>query len=145
MSVLAGIEISFSKENNVLNLIDSLTQYGWCLNENSTISYLPLGDNEQYDWQTESLDNWDFICGVIEKKMLTGEMVGLSLTWKDSMIGGEFLFDSNGSYLNIGLSINRKTKGDSNDTDFNWYTEKLTEAFFEKAIKVENIETSQID
>lgn len=145
MSILAGIIINFSEENNTLDLIDALRCYGWCCNDNNIISYLPLGDNDKYDWKTEGIDNWNFVSSIIEKKILANEMVGISLTWKGSVIGGEFLFDASGSFLNIGLSINRKLISDSNDTDFKWYIERLTNAFNEKAIKLKNIETSQLD
>jgi len=46
----------FCKETNVFYLIDLLCKGGWTVyNEKGNIEYLPIGDDELYNWQEDRI------------------------------------------------------------------------------------------
>ena len=131
MSISATINIHLIKRKiqctSTLDVIKGLVNSGWSLTHDKYTSYLPLGDKDDFDWQSE--ENMDFasITRLILAKKASGELVGLILTWKATGIGGVFLFRSDESF-SMGISINRQKivlKNNYVITDFQWYLERL--------------------
>lgn len=91
-----------------------------------SITYLPLGDHDYFDWQSDEI-NIKELTEIVNKKEACGELVGLELLWDTTDIGGHLLIHSE---LNFSFSIiiNRKELNSLNNdrvTDINWYVERI--------------------
>jgi hypothetical protein len=139
MSILANITIHLKKMKSepisVLNIIDTLLSTGWTIDDGGKVSYLPLGDNDEFDWKIrENISTKEFK-EIVRKKEMAGEFIGIIMTLKDTTIGGTFLFRLDQA-ISFNLDINRREIAIGNSysiTDFQWYLEKilppLNEAF----------------
>lgn len=133
MSVSAYLELkvvhSQGCEMNPVALVEQLMDYGWEPSINYEMSYLPLGDDGDFDWETEKF-NLESLMATLREKELQGELIGVVLTWKDSGIGGQFLVYEDGT-LSISMSINRKFIDEVEEkiTDLNWYLVRILPAF----------------
>lgn len=142
MSVSAYLEVKLShpqiKKMSSVELIQRLLNQGWALNYDGEVSYLPLGDNDEFAWRAESISS-ESLLAILNEKEQRGELVGVVLTWKDSGIGGDFLVYNDGT-LSVSLSINRKLIEDveSGITDLNWYLVKLLPVFSGDGLQVES-------
>ena len=68
MSISASIDLKFlgygSKQISIKKIIQLLLNFGWTLKDNGKVSYLPLGDDDNFNWLHEDinlekfLDNW---------------------------------------------------------------------------------------
>ncbi|NVJ51715.1 MAG: hypothetical protein HWE11_15095 [Gammaproteobacteria bacterium] len=143
MSVLAGIDIYFKSELEPIILIELLVKNGWTYDDNGQIVYLPINDNDMFEWQTKNLSDWNSVKEIIREKSTLKELIGLSLTWGSTQVGGEFLFDPKDNSLGIGLNCNRKTKVGTNETDFDWYLEKLINPLEKEGFDIIKYEVSQ--
>lgn len=138
MSIDSTISIKLTNKISAVEIIKSLMTYGWTLNDYGKVSYLPLGDNDDFNWQSENI-SIDTLFDIVRNKELLGEMVGVMLTWEDSLIGGSFLFDNDKSFT-FNICINRKIiigYDDYNMTNVSWYIERLIPAINSDRIKVE--------
>ncbi len=126
MSLSASIDFQFNKTPtfNPVSIIDSLLEFGWSYDDGH-ISYLPLGDNDSFDWQSEEIIHWPKIEKIITQKCANKEIVGIYLVWPSSLIGAQFLFKTKESQLLVQLTARKKIKGQERATDFTWYLEKL--------------------
>jgi hypothetical protein len=127
MSVDATISMCLNNNYEPLDIIEILLEFGWTLNDYGGISYLPLGDVDAFNWQTQQQMTFEELKKIITSKQQTNEVVGIVMTWKDTLIGCTFLLRKN-SILSIGLGVDRQIKELNKNyqiTDFNWYLEKL--------------------
>ncbi len=129
MSQSVSIRFQFNEifPLNPVTIIDSLLESGWSYNDYEKISYLPLGNlDDLFDWQRENINNWYKVKNLITQKCEKKEIIGISMVWKESLSGGQFLFSTKDSSFSVHLSINRKPIfGLAPATDFTWYLEKL--------------------
>lgn len=113
--------------NNMLSckeIINLLLKTGWNIQKNSKITFLPLNDDDMFDWTTSETTLSDFIKLVDEKEYLK-EIVGVELYWKDTDIGGHLLMFNNCDF-SFELNINTKYIGEKvKIPDLNWYAERL--------------------
>ncbi|WP_144687022.1 hypothetical protein [Acetivibrio clariflavus] len=110
------------------------------------VSFLPLGDNDDYDWQSEEID-LEQLMDIIDKKEKQNEVIGVILYWDKSSIGMQLLIWNSGKLPFI-LTINRKILNDNteiNVTDVNWYLERILPAFIGGNILPYNYAKSTID
>ncbi len=145
MSKSAGIYIGFHKPVEATSLVLDLLESGWAYDDYGKISYLPLGDDDKFDWQRVDLDRWDYVLDVIDKKAKLQELVGLALTWNNTNIGGEFLIDGRGLYLTVSLTINRKVIEGTRETDFMWYEAKVSQFLVSRGYEISSVKNEQID
>jgi hypothetical protein len=131
MSIVASIEISLVEDKtrsiSAVNVINVLKNFGWSLVHDNHTSYLPIGDKDDFDWQSEKNMDFLLLAKIIVQKEAAGELIGLILTWQTSDIGIVFLFYMDKT-ISISASINRQTIALANNyaiTDFQWYLEKL--------------------
>lgn len=140
MSIAASIDIKYiiGQYGNI-KVINKLLQYGWSLNDNGVASYLPFGDEDDFNWRSENI-SFDNLMAILQKKEQSGELIGVVLTWKDSGIGGQFLFWNDG-HISINLTLKRKMIETSTTkiTDVNWYFTKLLPIFNEVELLVESL------
>lgn len=129
MSLDTSINIKLKKGDEIIDaitLLKDLISGGWNIINNNSISYLPIGDDGDYDWQEEDMPIDDFF-KIVRTKEENNEIIGVILRWEDSEIGGSFLIYSN-LEITFSICINRKRiKLSSNEeiTDINWYIERL--------------------
>lgn len=133
MSISAGISIRLSDGNrskSAVNIIKVLIDSGWNLFHDGYISYLPIGDKDDFDWQAKKAMSFEKLTKIIEIKEKTEEVVGVIMTWQNTDIGGTLLFwpeDSLNTFA-MNITINRKKTKLADDyeiTDFQWYLPKL--------------------
>lgn len=130
MSISASISIQLGKKGNekihAKELINTLVSDKWELQNDGKISYLPLGDDDDFDWQDDEITIKELL-DIIDKKEKLGEIVGVSMLWDTTDIGVQLLIRSE-LELSFLLNVNRKTliSSDSkNLTDVNWYLERI--------------------
>lgn len=131
MSISSSIDIYLVNNNKTIIspiiLIEKFLNFGWTLNDCGKATYLPIGDDGNYDWQSESISK-DSLMAILDEKEKLGEVIGISMTWENTNIGGSFLFLKNGE-ISISLIINRKSLGGMNNTDVSWYLTRIMPVF----------------
>jgi hypothetical protein len=142
MSHAAGINISMSsKTKSTIELIEILLNNGWSVKDQGHISYLPLDDEDAFNWQHVAIPSWPKIVETLKQKEKNREMIGLVMTWKDVNIGGEFLFFPDGRQLAISWSVNRRTLKHCTDfTDHSWYLSRILTPLLKECIVIESVQ-----
>jgi hypothetical protein len=142
MSHAAGIHIAFStRVKNTVALLELWLNHGWSFNDHNHISYLPLGDKDEFNWQHAMLASWSDIAEILKKKDESHELIGLVMTWKETAIGGEFLVFPDGKRLSINWNVNRRTlKYWMNFTDHSWYISRILPPLLKEHIEIETIQ-----
>ncbi len=142
MSVSASIDVKIKVETKffVLEVIKLLLAFGWCFNYDGAVFYLPVGDDDNFDWYSDDISDDDLLDILREKEKL-GELIGVAMTWENTGIGGGFLFRSDGTVL-LNLNINRR-KAEYGFTDVNWYFSRIIPAFAVGKLHIESIEFSE--
>lgn len=142
MSIDASISITLSKSTHrsisPIEMIQALLDSGWTFNDYGKVSYLPVGDNNDYDWQREEMAT-SALMDILITKANSNEEIGVTMTWQDTNIGGIFSFRKKDN-ISINLIMNRKTYLDENNfqiTDVNWYLTRLLPTFNQGEICVE--------
>jgi hypothetical protein len=145
MSLSASIDLQLAVSNRPrlsgVEIIQSFLAFGWTLNDDGGVSYLPIGDDDEFDWQTANI-NHDEILEIIKKKEMLGELIGISMTWGKSGIGGDFLLRSNGS-ISVILSTNLKRDIETGLIDVNWYISKIITPL-SKLVGIESLRYNEI-
>ena len=143
MSVSASLEIKLShrlgQQISPLNIVELLRRFGWSFRLEGRVSYLPVGDIDDFNWTNEALSD-DALLSVLQQKEITGEIIGVAMTWRDTEIGGQFLF-ARQSTVSINLNINRIVLASCAPlTDVSWYISRLAPAFSSCDIILEALE-----
>ena len=142
MSHAAGINITISSSTkNILELIEVLVNNGWSVKDHSHISYLPLCDEDAFTWQHVAIAAWPKIVETLKQKEKNRELIGLVMTWKDTNIGGEFLFFPDGQQLAVSWSVNRKAlKHCADFTDHSWYLTRILTPLLKEGVVIESVQ-----
>jgi hypothetical protein len=142
MSHAAGINITISSSaKSILELIEVLLNNGWSVKDHGHISYLPLGDEDTFNWQHVALATWPKIIETLKQKEKNRELIGLAMTWKETNIGGEFLFFPDRQRLAVSWSVNRKAlKHCANFTDHSWYLTRMLTPLLKAYIVIESVQ-----
>lgn len=149
MSISAWIDIHLSSSANLsaTDLIRQFAKEGWdYTGRNGEVTYLPLGDGDNFNWLSEAVDSAN-IMNIIEMKQAQREIVGIQLLRRDSEIGCDMLM-FNTNQIGFSLSIARKTieiQGDIDMTDFSWYLERILPVFKHAGLRVERVQCEQLD
>ena len=141
MSTTATLDLRIALTNSSVatsKIIPALRGAGWSFDDNGLSSYLPIGDDNDFSWKREMVQE-NVLMDILRRKELLRESLGVVMTWNDSGIGGEFLFHIDGT-VSFSLSINRKKLGGNRITDVNWYLERILPALLENSISVESFE-----
>lgn len=141
MSISASIDINLKADivpsTISITAIQGLIGIGWTFDSDGNVFYLPLGDDDQFNWKTEFIHQEDLF-NILKRKAELFELIGVSMTWQKSNVGGDFLFRSDGS-ISIALSINRKTITGCSSTDLSWYLERLLPGFSRVNLLIERL------
>lgn len=126
MSVAFSLNIKL--EANCLihckEIIELLIKNEWNIRKGEEITYLPLNDDDMFEWTTSTISDSDFLKLVDEKERIN-ELIGMEIFWTDTDIGGHLLLYS---AIDFSFELNINTKFIQEEykiPDFNWYAEKL--------------------
>jgi len=145
MSVSASIDlrivdVSSKKVILPIKTLTILAQNGWSLiNQYGYAGYLPVNDNDEFNWQGEKI-NEPALMEILQKKEDLDELVGVNIYWQNTEIGGSILLwtekIASQKKIHTPMSFicdgNRKILSDDYHckiTDVNWYLTKLLPAF----------------
>lgn len=150
MSVQASIDIEFANlpqnPKSTTDIIKMLLDNGWTLNDNGGISYLPIGDNYDFDWIMQSQILSTELMQILTEKEKQKELIGVVLTWQNTNIGGSFLF-YNSNIISAILNVDRKILHGLNDfkmTDANWYVSRLIPIFYKNNVLIKSFTFEEI-
>ena len=107
--------------SSIAEVISAFNKIGWGYSDNVR-DYLPLHDDDMYEWQAEAISIEELL-SIITNKQECGELCGVALYHQDSD-KGIHLLASNTKEIMVNIIINRKTIcGDF--TDISWYIENI--------------------
>ena len=145
MSREAMLEINCSRySEKIIDIISLFNKMGWkYFNSKGEVEYLPLGDDDDYDWQKSVLSD-DEVREVINSKQEHSEKIGLNLYYNNSFVGISLLAD-NTSQILLNLNINRKTINDTRDalTDVTWYIKHIVQKLEAEGCKIEHFKVEE--
>lgn len=122
-SVSLNVKLNSNAIHSCKEIIILLLRFGWNIEKNSKITFLPLNDDDMFDWTSSDITFDDFI-KLVEEKENAKEIVGVELYWKSTDIGGHLLMYNNSDF-SIEFNINTKYVEEMiKIPDFNWYAEK---------------------
>jgi hypothetical protein len=145
MATSSSIDILFFDNIDPMLVIDRLLNEGWSFNDGDHITYLPLGDSDDFDWQWANLEEWKSVYEVLKYKASKDESIGLAISWKETKIGGELVIWSNKNSISFILNTNRKNieKLRHKTTDYSWYLERILAPIIALGIRIEKINCEQ--
>ena len=124
MSRSISFDVELYKNTSAKAILESLIKAGWNPIIDNAINYLPIGDNDMFDWTMEEL-TIDKLFEIIYLKEKMKETIGVQLNWENTDIGVT-LSISNQKELYFIISINTKyIDRDVYFVDFNWYAQKF--------------------
>lgn len=145
MSREAMLEINCSRySEKIIDIISLFNKMGWkYFNSKGEVEYLPLGDDDDYDWQKSVLSD-DEVRKVINSKQEHSEKIGLNLYYNNSFVGISLLAD-NTSQILLNLNINRKTINDTRDalTDVTWYIKHIVQKLEAEGCTIEHFKVEE--
>lgn len=130
----------YGREFDPLVILKILLEHQWTIDDYGRITYLPLGDNDEYAWESVPLTEEQSVMNILRTKDKHGELIGITLLWSESKIGGSFLIDRNDRSVSVSLNTNRKEHDDYPITDIAWYLGKLIPPLLESGYEIERIE-----
>lgn len=132
MEALITLDCSNYSENMV-DILKVFQQIEWGLyNPQGRIEYLPVGDDDEYNWQCEIMPEIRFY-DIINDKIANKELVGVRLFYNNGDESISLLaYDTKQIILGI---ENRKTI-DERHTDMIWYLKNIIYKLFEQGIRL---------
>lgn len=138
MSVSATLDIELFEGNiDSVEIIECLLRNGWRIEDNGNKVYLPINDDDMFNWQSEDIITDYEVIEILRKKNSINEVLGVSLSWLDTNIGGEFLVRQDLS-ISMSLSNNRQLNS-YGVTDFDWYLSKIVPILNKRELNIESI------
>ena len=142
MSVTSSISIKFTKNVDAIEVIMAFLKSEWVYVYHGAIMYLPLHDQDMYDWQYDPVEEWQRIISLLEKKRDQREPVGLAMS--SDTEGATFSFDG-GANLSIILDADRRKLVEGQPfTDFSWYLKKIVCPLIAAKFSIEYLECSDV-
>lgn len=109
--------------DDIRDVIKVFNQIGWnTYTSNGEVEYLPVGDNDMYDWKCEILSEKE-LYNIISRKIEKKEMIGVGLFYADGSEGVSFLAQDTDNIL-LHILTNRRIIIGRN-TDMAWYVENI--------------------
>lgn len=144
----AIIEMDCSRySEKIIDIINLFNNVGWKYYDgDENVEYLPLGDDDDFDWQKQNLSEKD-LCDLVNRKQAAFEIVGINLFYNDSNEGITFLA-SNTKEIVLNLNLYRRTlNDDSRDsiTDIGWYFDNIIQKIKEKECPIDYIKFEEYE
>ncbi len=126
MEALMTLDCSNYSED-IVDVLRIFQQIGWYIyNPQGKVEYLPIGDDDEYDWQCKEISEIE-LYDIILKKIAKKEQIGINLFYSNGTEGIS-LMAYNTSQIMLSITINRKiVKGKY--TDMVWYLENIIYKF----------------
>ena len=125
--------------DSIAEIIRAFRQIGWDFADGQA-EYLPLHDNDMFDWQAAPLSAEE-VLAVVREKQQCGELCGVILYHRESDRGFSLLAKNTAEVM-LNLTINRKTVCDDL-TDASWYIEHTAAALERIGCKVQALNYSE--
>lgn len=124
MSLTAWIDISFEDDTviNYSSLIADLLAGGWAIGFDGQAMYLPLGDIDEFGWELIPIGDFD-LQKYLDEKAIKSERIGLSMTYKETQSGGEFVLFQN--RISFSITINPVMDDVIELPNLNWYLHRI--------------------
>ena len=126
MSISASLDVAIASKPGYSitssEIISILAKNGWKIKNENKILYLPLGDDDDFDWQEDQITESEFY-EIAKQKQNNNEVIGVGMIWENTSIGGTLLVYPDHK-ISFSLSINLKTISNG-ATDVNWYLDKI--------------------
>ena len=128
METLMTLDCSNYSEN-IVDVLKIFEQIGWYIyNPQGKVEYLPIGDDDEYDWQCDDKSESE-LYNIIFEKIASKEQIGINLFYCNGDEGIS-LMAYNTSQIILSITINRKTvKGKYTDTA--WYLQNIIYKFLD--------------
>ena len=137
----AILEIDCSRySERIIDIINLFNEIGWkYYDAEKNIMYLPLGDDDDFDWQKKFFTE-DELQELINNKQDKFEHIGLNLYYENSE-EGVILLARNTKEIIIDISINRRTIENNRDsiTDIGWYFDNIIRKFKDRGCSIDCI------
>lgn len=133
MEALMILDCSKYSEN-IVEVLKIFQQIGWYIyNPQGKVEYLPIGDDDEYDWQCDEKSESE-LYDIISKKIASKEQIGINLFYCNGAEGIS-LIACNTSQIILSITINRKTvKGKY--TDMAWYLQNIIYKFLDIDVRL---------
>ena len=126
MSRTITIDVKFTADDRISaqSILNTLIESGWNPINSGKINYLPINDNDMYDWTKEEM-SLSQLLKIVELKERGQEVIGVDLYWGNSNVGISLLI-FNSTEVSFGLNINSKYIDDATQLiDFSWYALRI--------------------
>ena len=133
MEALMTLDCSDYSES-IADVLKIFQQIGWYIyNPQGKVEYLPIGDDDEYDWQCDEISESE-LYDIISKKIAGKEQIGINLFYYGGTEGIS-LIANNTSQILLSITINRKTiKGKY--TDMAWYLQNIIYKFLDIDVRL---------
>ena len=122
MEALMTLDCSYYSES-IADVLKIFQQIGWYIyNPQGKVEYLPIGDDDEYDWQCDEISESE-LYNIVSKKTARREQIGVNLFYCNGTEGISLLA-YNTSQILLSIAINRKTSK-VRYTDRSWYLENI--------------------
>jgi hypothetical protein len=146
MGISSWLDVHYQTREgvSVVDIVAGFLAHGWNLNNHGEIWHLPLGAQDVSEWIRFPLDREQEVLDVLGEKESAQEPIGITLMWKDTMIGTTALFLSGKEDASFGLDINRKElPGLRRVTDLGWYLERILPPLYNLGVNIEYLKWSE--
>ena len=128
---------------NIVDIFKMFQQIGWDIyNPQGKAEYLPIGDDDMYDWQCEEISERK-LYDIISEKMAKKEQVGVDLFYKNGAEGISFLAYTTDQII-LSIDINRKIVKEGH-TDMVWYLENIIYKFWDTGVRLLSYTVKEYD
>lgn len=142
MEALITLDCS-SYSENIEDVLRIFQQIGWNIyNPQGNVEYLPVGDNDAYDWQCEKMSE-NKLYNIVSNKIIRKEQVGVNLFYDDGAEGVSLLARDTNQIL-LSIAINRRIVKERH-TDMVWYLENIVYKLWDAGIRVLSYELEEFE
>lgn len=133
MEALMALNCSNYSEN-IVDILNMFRQIGWNIyNLQGKVEYLPVGDDDKYDWRCEDISENE-LYDVISEKIAKKERVGVNLFYKNGVEGISLMAYTTDQIM-LSIVINRKIVKEKY-TDMVWYLENIVYKFLDMGVRL---------
>jgi hypothetical protein len=119
------IDLTFQSPVRTSDLFHHLLDSGWVAVKDGHISYMVA----DFEWKKAKQQEFESVMGELDNDLAAGEVVGVSVFWRDSAFGGNLLIHENRESISFVPELNRRPlAGAPEFTDLGWYVERLVPA-----------------
>ncbi len=124
MTTSSTINVGLSTPNFSLPaVLSALVTAGWKTRVEGKITYL-VNANDEFSW-SRSINDLDTIIALLSHEYSSGNIVGITLHWKDTQTQVDVLFHPNQNISFVLVGVRIKLKESDTFTNVSWYLERL--------------------